>query len=376
LKKSPGFTTIAATSLALGIGANTAIFTLVYEALLERLPVQEPERLFTITRHNLQSENQSSFPHPFFRELLAQNSVFEGVFCRTGGTVAIGDEDQTDIASIEMVSGNFFEVLGVKPLIGRTFTIEDDRTQGAHPVLVLSHNYWARRFGADTGIAGKTLRVNTQLMTILGVLPPGFDGLRPGFSPDAYVTVMMQAEVWLSKPILDTTGNWWLGIAGRLRRGVSVPEAEAAGLSHLRSYIERNEGGQPQSDYRRRVAASNRIELQPVASGRTANRQLSTTLLVFLGLAAVVLLIACTNVANLLLARNSSRRHEFAVRMSLGASRLRILRQLSVESLFLALGGGMLGLLVAFFPPGPCWFACYWVNRRISHWVTGRTSRC
>jgi len=348
LRKSPGFAAVAALSLALGIGANTAIFTLVYRTLLESLPVREPERLFTISRGNLERGNMTSLPHPFFRELLAKNSVFEGLVCWTGGMVAIGDERESRMASVQLVSGNFFDVLGVEPVLGRTLKPQDDRTPSSHPVLVLSHNYWMRRFAGDEGVVGRPLRVNTQLMTILGVLPPGFDGLRPGFSPDAYIPVMMQSEVWLSRSVLQSRTDWWLSLTARLRQGVSIPQAEAAVLSHLKSYMEQDQTGAPATEYQRRVAASTRVELQPVASGMTANRHLSTTLLVLLGLSGIVLLIACTNLANLLLARNSSRRHEFVVRLSLGAGRFRLLRQLAAESLLLALSGGSLGLLVAF----------------------------
>lgn len=347
LRKAPGFTTVAVLSLAVGIGANSSIFTLVYRMLLKPLPVPEPEKLFTISRHNLEREHLTSFPHPFFRELLATNSVFEGVVCHTGGMAAIGHESQLHMGSLELVSGNFFAVLGVKARFGRVFTLDDDRAPGAHPVLVLSHNYWMRRFGGDAGIVGGAIRVNTQLMTVLGVLPAGFDGLRPGFSPDAYVPVMMQSEVWRSPSQLGSRGHWWLGLTARLRPDVSVAQAEAAVLSHLDSYMQQDQTGPPPTPYQRRVAASNRIELRPVASGLTANRELSTTLVVLLGLAGIVLVIACTNLANLLLARNSSRRHEFAVRLSLGASRFRVLRQLFAESLFLALAGGALALLVA-----------------------------
>jgi predicted permease len=186
-------------------------------------------------------------------------------------------------------------------------------------------------------------------MTVLGVLPPEFDGLRRGFSPDVYIPVMMQSEAWLSRSLLESPGDWWLGMIGRLRPDISLAQAEDAVLSQLKSFTERHQDGRLQTEYRRRVEASTRIELQPVAAEFAANRQLSITLLVLLGLSSAVLLIACTNIMNLLLARNSSRRHEFAIRLSLGASRWRVLRQLTAESLLLALGGGVLGLLVAFW---------------------------
>jgi predicted permease len=349
LRRSPAFTAVAVLSLALGIGANTAIFTLVYRTLIERMPVREPERLFTISRRNLEKDNLTSFPHPFFRQLLANNTVFDGLVCRAGGQVAIGDEQQAQMATIEMVSGNFFDVVGVKPLIGRTFTPEDDRIPGGHPVLVLSHNYWVRRFGGDTTVVGRALRVNTHLMTVLGVLPPEFDGLRRHFSPDAYIPVMMQSEAWLTESLLESPGFWWLSMIGRLKPHVSVPQAEDAVLSQLKTFTERHDAGQLETEYRRRVEASTRIELQPAATGFAADKQVSTTLLVLLGLSSIVLLIACTNLTNLLLARNTSRRHEFAIRLSLGASRWRVLRQLTAESLLLAFGGGVLGLLVAFW---------------------------
>jgi len=348
LLKSPGFTAVAVGSLALGIGANTAIFTLMYRMLLEALPVKDPQGLVLLSRRNLESADINSFPHPFFRELAAGNSVFEGIACHGSGTIAVADDRGSSPAIVEEVSGNFFTLLGVQPVLGRLLSPDDDRAPGGHPVMVLSHNYWRRRFGLDPSVVGKTVHVNAYPMTVIGILPRGFDGLRPGFSPDVYISVMMQPQLWQSSSILDSRRHYWLTLIARLRPGVTMAQAEASARSFMLSYFEGNGGGIPLTAYARRVHESEQIELKPIGTGLDANRDLATPLLVILAVAGSVLLIACVNLANLLLARNSARHHEFAVRLALGASRFRVLRQLLSESLLLGLLGGLLGLGLAF----------------------------
>lgn len=349
LRKSPAFTLVAVSSLGLGVGANTAVFTMVKRSYLEMLPVANPEQILRISRSNAAMPHLSSFSYPLYRELNEAPTPFEGMICTSGARISLtGLNGAADSAQAELVSGNYFQVLGVQPLLGRLLTPDDDRHAGAHPVLVLSHNYWRKRFGADQSIVGKTLRMNTTPMTVIGVSPPGFDGLSSGRSPDVIVPVMMyqQAEQ-VSVNILNDTGNSWLGVAGRLRPGTTPKQAEQALQPILQAHYQERATQPGASAYMRNVYASNRIHVEPMATGWDRNPKSAANSIALLGITALVLLAACTNLANLLLARASARTGEMAVRIALGAGRLRLIRQLLTESLLLALIGGVLGLALA-----------------------------
>lgn len=342
LCKSPGFTTVAVLSLGLGIGANTAIFTLIKRSYLEMLPVRNPEQIVRVATSN-KNNADTSFSYPLYRELAAAtNTPFEGFLCTSNMRVSLAAGNAAESISIQLVSGNFYEVLGVQPFVGRLLSPEDDRHPGGHPVIVLSHNYWRRRFGADTGIVGKTVRVNTYPMTVIGVSPPRFDGLDAGRSPDGMVPVMMQAQMFQRQSWLGNTGESWLGVVGRLKPGVLAAQAELALTPVLQAHQRARQPGNSRSVYE-----SHRIHVRPIATGWHRNPKSAANSMALLGITAVVLLAACTNLANLLMARAAARRNEIAVRLAVGAARMRLVRQLLTESLLLAVLGGALGLALA-----------------------------
>ena len=344
LRRSPGFAAVALTTLALCTGANTAVFSLVHEILLAYLPVSAPEQLVVVSRTNLETSRNTDFPYPFFQELEAETAVFSGVLSR-GGTerVTVGLETGGEPALGELVSGSYFDVLGVKPHLGRLLSPDDDVTPGAHPVVVLSYGYWQRRCGADPRIVGRTLTLSGYSMTVIGVSPPGFLGLDPGQSVDLRVPLAMQAELRRAPLTLSQRSVWGTNIVARLRPGVTLAEAEQRSSGAWRRYLDE---GAPASSGAER--ASERINLLPAATGfGKTRRQFQVSLLALLSITGAVLFVACLNLANLLLARHAARRHEFAVRRALGAGTGRLARQLLTETLVLALAGGAFGMLLA-----------------------------
>jgi len=351
LRRSPGFAAAAIFSLALGIGANTAIFTLVNALLLRTLPVREPQQLVLVDRSSMESKSLTSFPYPFYRELRDHNSVFSGVLCYSSISPSLRVGASPERVTGELVSANYFDVLGVSPYLGRLFTQEDDRVNGKGRVVVLSYGFWQRRFGSDPGIIGRVVHLNTTPMTVIGVTPPGFDGLEAGKSKDVRVPITMQAEMWANAFVqLESRGDWWLSIAGRLKPGVIRAKAEAAVLLMLIHYEQAGGGDEPVTDYRLRVLASERIVLDPLARGtQHLGNQFRRALYVLMAIVGVVLLIGCVNIANLLLARSAARQREIAVRLALGAGRGRLVRQMLTESTLLAALGGILGIGIAYW---------------------------
>ncbi|MGH9938485.1 MAG: ADOP family duplicated permease, partial [Blastocatellia bacterium] len=347
LRKNPGFTLAAILTLGLGVGANTAVFSLVHKVLIAYLPVAEPERLVVISQSNLAESGATGFAHLFFRELEAERGIFDGVLCRGGSErVTLGTEAGGEPAIGELVSGSFFEVLGVKPHAGRLLAPSDDVAPGAHPVVVLSYRYWQRRFGGDPSIVGATLRLSGYPMTVIGVTPPGFDGLDPGQATDLRVPLAMQAQLRQAPATLNQRGARELNIVGRLKRGVSVEQAQQGVSARLRRYLDE---GEPAPEQNRRLRESERVELLPAATGfGKTRRQFQAALRTLMAITTAVLLITCLNLANLLLAKSAAREYEFAVRRALGAGPWRLARQLLTESLLLALCGAALGLLLAY----------------------------
>ncbi len=339
LRRSPAFAAAAVLSIALGIGANTAIFSLVSAVLLRLLPVDDPQSLVILARSDDRTRLGSSFPYPFCRQLQDSQTLLEGVICRAGMSPNVEAGGPAERVSGELVSGNYFEVLGVRPHLGRLFVPGDNRVAGGHPLVVLSHGYWHRRFGGDPLIIGQTIRVNTHPMTIIGVTPPGFHGLELGVSPDIRVPIVMQAEMHASRSRLENPGEWWLQIIGRLKRGVRLEAAE----QEIDASFQRFSTVLP-SDWPR----DRRLILLEGSRGRpTLQNRFAKPLLVLSGLAMAVLLLVCLNVANLMLACSMARRRELSVRVALGASHGRIVAQLLIEALLIAVTGGALGLLVA-----------------------------
>ena len=356
-RKSPVFTVVALLSLALGIGANTAIFTLLDQVLLKLMPVKNPQELVLLHMegfHYGDNWGMNSLSYPLYRDFQDHNSVFSGVFCRFRNTLSLGFNGQTERVRGELVSGTYFPVLGVGAAIGRTFTPDDDRVPDGHPLAILAYSYWQSRFGGDPSLLGKTVLINGHNFTLVGVAQKGFDGVELASPSQIFVPIMMRPQLM---PLLDTEFDFhnrrtrWLNVFGRLKPGVSRQQAQASLRPYFHSILEmevKEAAFNKASAEARSRFLQNVIEILPGSQGQPRYRQvLSTPLWVLMALTGGVLLIACANVAGLLIARAASRQKEIAIRLAIGAGRFRIIRQLLVESLLLSLVGGVLGLLLA-----------------------------
>ena len=355
LAKHPGFTAIAVLTLALGIGANTAIFSLVSQVLLTQLPVQSPNELVVLrapgpmTGHVWSDGDEAqSFSYPMYKGLRDTNSIFSGMLARFAVPASIATHGQTERGSGELVSGNYFEVLGVRPALGRLFTLEDDRVPGAQPVVVLSHAYWTRRFARDPGVLNQTLLVNNTSLTIVGIAQDGFAGIQVGQSADIFVPLMMKAQMTPERDGLLEWNNYWLAVLARRKSSLSMVQAETGINAAYRPLLQEQLAKISSWDQQRRQKfLDKKISLVPGAKGRTTlQRDSGQALTALFVMVALVLLIACTNVANLLLAQGAARQRELAIRSAMGASRGRMIQQLLAESLLCALAGGALGLLI------------------------------
>src|SRR5688572_2891125 len=359
LFRSPFVTTVAILSLALGIGANAAIFSLFDQILLQPLPVVAPERLVNLSAPGPKPGSQSCndagdcdvvFSYPMFRDLEKASSGFSGVAAHRLFGANIAYEGQTLSGSGMLVSGSYFPVLGVRPARGRLIGMSDDVTIGGHFVAVLNHTFWQNRLGARPDVIGKTITVNGQPLTIVGIAPPAFRGTTLGSNPLVFVPLTMRGFMSPGFEGFDNRRSYWAYLFARLKPGVTVSQAASSINTIYRRIV--NEVEAPlQEGMSEQGMTRFRAKEITVEDGRrgqsSTHREAKTPLLLLFATTGIVLLIACANIANLLLARGASRSMEMAVRLSLGAKRRQVVGQLLAESLLLAVLGGIASLLVA-----------------------------
>ncbi len=353
LAKNPGFTFVVVLTLALGIGANAAIFSVTDKVLLQSLPVRDPDQLVVLSAYDPKDgpEFESSFSYAMYKDLRDRNDVFSGVITRGSAQMNVSYADQNERVRGELVSGNFFEVLGVRPWAGRLFNQNDDLNPGAHPVAVLSYTFWERRFGKDPNLIGQTILVNEHPLTVVGVTPPGFYGINLSDNPDVRVPIMMTPVFNPLPPTrLQSRRHQWLSIMARRKPGVSQTQAQASldVLYHQLREFEAQQFPPSVSTFDRERFLAGRIGVLPGDQGlQRLQVEMRTSLLLLLGATGAVLLILCANLANLMMARATVRAPETAVRLALGAGRFRLLRQWLTEGVVLALMGGALGVVIA-----------------------------
>jgi len=360
LRRSPGFAAAVVLSLALGIGANTAIFTLINGLLLKNLPVRDPRQLVSFgkaegggTLDGLGAGPLDLFSYEFFQRMRADQTIFQDV-CAFGSQrvalqVRLGGSSLPGQAIGRLVSGNYFGLLGVDAALGRTLEPSDDDVPGRHPVAVISYRYWQRQFSGNPDVLGQSITANNTPLTIIGVAPPKFFGVTIGPQPpDIWMPVTMQTQVTHNPSLLGPHGMFWLHLIGRQKPEVSAKQAQQWVNLKFRQYLVERQGAQITQDDRDLIRQMY-VELVPGGRGMSSLRsEFAQPLMILMGVVALVLLIACANLANLLLARTAAREREIATRLALGASRFRIVRQVLTETLLLAGLGGAAGLLFAY----------------------------
>ena len=343
LTANPGFTATAVLSLALGIGANTAIFSILNAVLLQSLPVEDPQRLVQVRPGD---DGDDEFTNPIWEQVRDRQQAFSGALAYASSRFDLADGGESHYAAGLWVSGDFFRVLGVPAIEGRVFTRDEDR-RGTAPLAVISYGFWKRTFDGDRDVIGKTVRLNRHAFEIVGVTPPWFRGLDRDGSFDVAIPIACNPILHPGHDALDERRQWWLRIMGRMPAGESIGQARdrmrAVAPEIFKATIPEGLPTAGQAGY-----LQNTFFLKPAATGFSEmGAQYRTALYTLMAIVGVVLLIACANIANLLLARAAARQREFSVRMAIGAGRARVIRQLMTESLLLSLVGAAAGLLLA-----------------------------
>jgi predicted permease len=356
-RKSPLFTLVAVTTLAVGIGASTAIFTLLDQVLIRSLPVDHPEQLVRLRftgespghTNNYGGDDKDFFSYPMYRDLRDKNSVFSGLLANDEKYVGVQWNDRSELAEAELVSGNYFEVLGLQPALGRLLLPSDDVVNG-NPVIVLSYNYWKTKFAAKPDVIGKTLLLNARAFNIVGVVQPGFHSVVAGETPGMFAPASAKSVITPRWQDFEDRQSHWLTIVGRLKPGESLQQAQA-GLDPLWHAIraeELKQFGYHSERTRRLFLDESHIQLLDSARGFSPLRdEIGTPLLILMGMVSLLVLMACVNISSLLLVRAAGRTREMAVRYAMGAGRWQIVRQLLLEGMLLGTIGGALGLMLA-----------------------------
>ncbi len=357
--RTPLVTGVACLSLALGIGANSAIFSIFDQMVLEALPVAEPDRLVNLSAPGPKPGSQSCsnagdcdevFSYPMFRDLEQAQTEFASLAAHREFSANLAYRGQTESSSGLLVSGGYFPTLGLQPALGRLFGPEDNRTKGSHPIVVLAHGYWQSRFGSSPAVLGDSLTVNGQTLTIVGVAPAGFTGTTLGTRPQVFVPMVMREALVPGFTGLEERRSYWAYLFARLKPGTSLDRAQIAVNVPYHAVVNEVEAPlqEGMSEQTMALFRAKTVQLAPGARGQSSVRgEARAPLLLLLGATGFVLLIACANVANLLLARSAARADEIAVRLAVGAGRRQLVAQLLAESCLLAGFAGLLGLIVA-----------------------------
>lgn len=363
LRKSPGFAAVAIVTLALGIGANTAIFSVIHSVLLSNLPVTDPQQLVFLRNPDEQGleigfgdGDRDFVTYPEFQQLEQNNQVFSGLLAASNFTSRIPVELADSAANsapahISLISGSYFSVLGVTPILGRAFGPEVDKLRDANPVAVISYAFWQNRFGGGRDVIGRTIRILNTSYEVIGVTPPPFHGETVGANPDIWVPLTMQSEIFPGQDYLSQEPNpfrktEWLQVIGRLKPGVTLAQAKASIEVEFHQMMDAQTGGM--SAEKKKQFLNQHLPVTPGSHGASTLRaDFGKPLVILMAIVGLILLIACANVANILLARSAARQKEISIRVALGASGSRVFRQVLTESILLAAIGGAVGLLLA-----------------------------